>query len=455
MSPQRTLLSLLALILTILTLSLSAKDVELSVNAQQKEVPFRTAPGVDVNDPITSFESVESILEKYLPEKELAQFRRIFYGKGSLPLSVPNQKEIEQIADKENFEFRAESVVQNTHEESSRPRRVVRIGAIQNAVTTPTTEPIKVQKKALIDRLEVMIDAAGKAGVQVLSLQEAWTMPFAFATREKNPWMEFAEDAEHGESTQFIKRKARQWNMVIISPILERDSAHADTIWNTAVVIGNHGNYIGKHRKNHIPRVASFAEATYYLEGNTGHPVFETAYGRIAINICYGRHHPLNWQAFALNGAEIIFNPSATVAGLSEGFWAVEARNAAIANNVITVAINRVGTEWFPREFTNGTGGKARRDFGHFYGSTYLASSDGSRTNGLSRVRDGLLVVDADLNQNQHVRDSWMFQNTARFGLYAKFLTNFVRHDFKPQIIRDPAMERRSASTLEHHIRDD
>ena len=88
---------------------------------------------------------------------------------------------------------------------------------------------------------------------------------------------------------------AKKYNMVIISPILERDEEHGETIWNTAVVIGNNGNYIGKHRKNHIPRVGDFNESTYYMEGDDGHPVFNTQFGKIAVNICYGRHHPLNW----------------------------------------------------------------------------------------------------------------------------------------------------------------
>lgn len=114
-------------------------------------------------------------------------------------------------------------------------------------------------------------------------------MPFAFCTREKQPWLEFAEDAVTGVSTKFLQRYAKRYNMVIVSPILERDEAHADTIWNTAVVIGNNGNVIGKSRKNHIPRVGDFNESTYYMESQLGHPVFETAFGRIAINICYGR----------------------------------------------------------------------------------------------------------------------------------------------------------------------
>ena len=113
--------------------------------------------------------------------------------------------------------------------------------------------------------------------------------------------------------------------------------------------------------QNHIPRVGDFNESTYYLEGNTGHPVFDTVYGKIAVNICYGRHHPMNWQAFGMNGAEIVFNPSATVGSLSEPLWGIEARNAAIANSYFTAAINRVGTEVFPNDFTSGDGQAAHK----------------------------------------------------------------------------------------------
>ena len=127
--------------------------------------------------------------------------------------------------------------------------------------------------------------------------------------------------------------------MVIISPILERDEDHGDTLWNTAVIIDHTGRYLGKTRKNHIPRVGDFNESTYYMEGNTGHRVFATIYGRIAVNICYGRHHPQNWMMYGVNGAEIVFNPSATVGALSEPMWPIEARNAAIANRSVLVLL--------------------------------------------------------------------------------------------------------------------
>ncbi|XP_029082629.1 beta-ureidopropionase isoform X6 [Monodon monoceros] len=239
-------------------------------------------------------------------------------------------------------------------------------------------------------------------------------MPFAFCTREKLPWTEFAESAEDGPTTKFCQELARKHDMVVVSPILERDTEHGDILWNTAVVISNSGAVLGKTRKNHIPRVGDFNESTYYMEGNLGHPVFQTQFGRIAVNICYGRHHPLNWLMYSINGAEVIFNPSATIGVLSESLWPIEARNAAIANHCFTCAINRVGEEFFPNEFTSGDGKKAHRDFGYFYGSSYVAAPDGSRTPGLSRNRDGLLVTELDLNLCRQVNDIWGFKDRSQ-----------------------------------------
>jgi len=228
---------------------------------------------------------------------------------------------------------------------------------------------------------------------------------------------------------------AKKYGMVIISPILERDEN--EVIWNTAVVISHTGEVIGKTRKNHIPRVGDFNESTYYMESTLGHRVFETAFGRIGVNICYGRHHPQNWMMYALNGAEIIFNPSATVGTLSEPIWPIEARNAAVANHVYTVAINRVGTESFPYEFTSGDGKPAHKEFGHFYGSSYVAAPDGSRSPGLSRIRDGLLVTELDLNACRQVKDSWGFRMTQRLDLYAKELQEVIKPDYKQNILKE------------------
>ncbi|CAB4054783.1 UPB1 [Lepeophtheirus salmonis] len=129
---------------------------------------------------------------------------------------------------------------------------------------------------------------------------------------------------------------------------------------------------------------------------------------KIAVNICYGRHHPQKRMMYGINGAEIVFNPSATLGDLSEPFWPIEARNAALANSYYACAINRVGTEIYPNKFTSGDGKEAHNDMGHFYGSSYIAGPDGTRT-----------------------------PMTQRLDLYAKSLSEASLHDFTPQVIKD------------------
>ncbi|XP_047448445.1 beta-ureidopropionase [Mugil cephalus] len=378
------------------------------------------------------FESLEKSLESHLPEAELAEVKRILFGKETKKLDLPDCAV--EAACERDFELKGYKF--DALQEQIRPPRRIRVGLIQNRIVLPTDAPILDQISAIHSRIGEMVEVAAMCGVNIICFQETWTMPFAFCTREKEPWTEFAESAEEGITTRFCQELARKYNMVVVSPILEREELH-NTLWNTAVVISNSGNVLGKSRKNHIPRVGDFNESTYYMEGDCGHTVFQTQFGKIAVNICYGRHHPLNWFMYSMNGAEIIFNPSATVGALSEPMWPIEARNAAIANHCFTCAINRVGTEHFKSEFTSGDGKKAHHDFGHFYGSSYVAAPDGSRTPGLSRTRDGLLVVELDLNLNRQISDKWSFKMTGRYAEYAQELTQAVRHDFKPKIVKE------------------
>ncbi|KAG5526101.1 hypothetical protein RHGRI_032409 [Rhododendron griersonianum] len=389
---------------------------------------------------IAGFESLHRLLCASLSPQVFQEVKRLLLGlncgRAVEPINLPDPAKA--LSAKHDFDLQAFCF--HADKEVLRGPQTVRVGLIQNSIALPTTAPFLDQKRAIFEKLRPIIDAAGAAGVNILCLQEAWTMPFAFCTREKR-WCEFAEPVD-GESTQFIQDLARKYNMVIISSILERDVKHGETLWNTAVIIGNRGNIIGKHRKNHIPRVGDFNESTYYMEGNTGHPVFETAYGKIAVNICYGRHHPLNWLAFGLNGAEIVFNPSATVGELSEPMWPIEARNAAIANSYFVASINRVGTEIFPNPFTSGDGKPQHADFGHFYGSSHFSAPDSSCTPSLSRYRDGLIISDMDLNLCRQLKDKWGFRMTARYELYADMLSRYVQPDFEPQVIADPLLHK-------------
>jgi dihydropyrimidinase len=374
--------------------------------------------------------SLENALEEISDVKVLNEIKRILYGIKTHELKINDQSL--KISSLNNFEIKLYKI--NAAQEQTRQARIVRIGAIQNKIILPTTEPVNQQMESIRNKIATIIKAAYHSDVNIICMQECWTTPFFMCTREKDPWLSFAESAINGESTKLLRALAKEYKMVIVSPILEREDVRG-VIWNTAVVIDSNGDILGKAHKNHIPRVGDFNESTYYMEGQTGNPVFETEYGKIGVNICYGRHHPLHWQALALNGAEIIFNPSATVSGLSEHLWPIEARNAAIANNVFTVAINRVGTETFPNDFTSGDGQPAHKKFGHFYGSSYITAPEGTRTPGLSRVEDGLLIAEVDLNMIRQVRDKWGFQMTSRTDLYADLLTKYSRLDFEPQVI--------------------
>lgn len=106
--------------------------------------------------------------------------------------------------------------------------QVVRFGVTQNCIIEPTDAPIEQQYKALEAKHEKFVEGAAAAGCNVICFQEAWTMPFAFCTREKLPWSEFAECAQTGPSVKACQRWALKHNMVIVSPILERDIAHGE-----------------------------------------------------------------------------------------------------------------------------------------------------------------------------------------------------------------------------------
>uniref|UniRef100_A0A8B9R9M0 Ureidopropionase, beta n=1 Tax=Astyanax mexicanus TaxID=7994 RepID=A0A8B9R9M0_ASTMX len=206
----------------------------------------------------STFDSVEMSLEANIPATELKEVKRILYGKELRKLVLPQSAlvaALERDFDLHGYVFEAEP-------EQIRAARTVRVGLIQNKIVLPTDAPVLEQITALHKRVGEMVDVAAACGVNIVCFQEAWTMPFAFCTRERAPWTEFAESAEDGFTTRFCKELAKKYNMVVVSPILERDELHGGTLWNTAVVVSNTGNVLGKSRKNHIPRVGDFNEVS-------------------------------------------------------------------------------------------------------------------------------------------------------------------------------------------------
>jgi N-carbamoylputrescine amidase len=274
---------------------------------------------------------------------------------------------------------------------------------IQTSNACSIDEPIEKIKQANIEKNVGFIDQAAKLGVQALCMQEVFTTPY-FCAEQEPRWYEAVEKIPDGPTVKLMQEVARKHGMVLIVPIYEEEIT--GVYYNTAAVIDADGKYLGKYRKNHIPHTKpGFWEKYYFKPGNLGYPTFETAVGRIGVYICYDRHFPEGARALGLNGAEIVFNPSATVAGLSEYLWELEQPAHAVANGYFVGAINRVGHEqpW---------------DIGEFYGKSYFCNPRGKIIAQASRDSDELVVADLDLDQIREVRNVWQFYRDRRPETY-------------------------------------
>jgi beta-ureidopropionase len=281
--------------------------------------------------------------------------------------------------------------------------RIVRCGLIQASNACPIDQPIEKIKQANIDKNLAFIDQAAGQGVQIICMQEVFTTPY-FCAEQEPRWYEAVEKIPDGPTVRLMQEVAKKHGMVVIVPIYEEEIT--GVYYNTAAVIDADGSYLGKYRKNHIPHTKpGFWEKYYFKPGNLGYPTFETAFARIGVYICYDRHFPEGARALGLNGAEIVFNPSATVAGLSEYLWELEQPAHAVANGYFIGAINRVGHEqpW---------------DIGEFYGKSYFCNPRGKIIAQASRDSDELVIADLDLDQIREVRNVWQFFRDRRPETY-------------------------------------
>jgi beta-ureidopropionase len=285
--------------------------------------------------------------------------------------------------------------------------RIVRGGLIQCTLSESADKPIDIIKKSMIDKHVGFIEEAAKKGVQVLCLQEIFYGPY-FCAEQKIRWYQSVERIPDGPTVKLMQELARRHQMVIVVPIYEEEMT--GVYYNTAAVIDADGSYLGKYRKHHIPHVdPGFWEKFYFKPGNLGYPVFNTRYGKIGVYICYDRHFPEGARILGLNGAEIVFNPSATVAGLSEYLWELEQPAHAVANGYFVGAINRVGTE-------------APWNIGEFYGKSYFCTPRGKIIAQGSRDKSELVVADLDLDMIREVRAVWQFFRDRRPESYQQIV---------------------------------
>ncbi len=275
-------------------------------------------------------------------------------------------------------------------------------GLIQMALKAGTEEPPERIRDIMNEAHLPLIAEAAARGVQVLCLQEVFNQPY-FCPSQDTRWYGAAEPVPDGPTVRLMQEQARAHGMVIVVPIYEEETT--GVYYNTAAVIDADGRYLGKYRKHHIPQVAGFYEKFFFKPGNAGYPVFETAFCRLAVYICYDRHFPEGWRALGLAGAEYVVNPSATVAGLSRHLWELEQPAAAVANGYFVGAVNRIGTEtpW---------------EIGRFYGASYFADPRGRILAQASEDRDEVLTCEMDLEVVREVRNLWQFYRDRRPETY-------------------------------------
>jgi N-carbamoylputrescine amidase len=263
------------------------------------------------------------------------------------------------------------------------------------------SQPVDKIKKAMFDKHVPMIEDAGRKGVQILCLQEIFNGPY-FCPGQDKRWYDAAEPVP-GPTTEAVAKLAAKHHMAVIVPVYEREMA--GVLYNTAAIYDADGTFLGKYRKNHIPHTSGFWEKYFFKPGNLGYPVFQTRYAKVGIYICYDRHFPEGARALGLNGAEIVFNPSATVAGLSQYLWKLEQPAHAVANGYFMGCINRVGTE-------------APWNIGKFYGSSYFVDPRGNFLAQAGENEDALVVAEMDLDMIDEVRKTWQFFRDRRPETY-------------------------------------
>ncbi|MFD8478469.1 nitrilase-related carbon-nitrogen hydrolase [Kitasatospora sp. NPDC059673] len=272
--------------------------------------------------------------------------------------------------------------------------RVVRAALFQTAWTG--------DKESMIAAHETAAREAAAQGAEIIGFQEVFNAPYFCQVQEPEHYG-WAEPVPDGPTVQRMCALAGELGMVMVVPVFEIEQA--GFYYNTAAVIDADGRFLGKYRKHHIPQVHGFWEKYYFKPGNLGWPVFDTAAGKVGVNICYDRHFPEGWRALGLAGAEIVYNPSATSRGLSAYLWQLEQPAAAVANEYFVAAINRVGVEEYGDN--------------DFYGSSYFVDPRGQFVGEVaSDKREELLVRDLDLGLIDQVRQQWAFYRDRRPDAY-------------------------------------
>lgn len=267
--------------------------------------------------------------------------------------------------------------------------------------------------EATLKKAEDMVRDAKKQGANIVLLQELFETPY-FCQTESYEYLNIATSVEDNRAVNHFKEIAKELEIVIPISFFERAG---NTTFNSLVVIDADGSVMDTYRKTHIPDGHCYEEKFYFTPGDTGFKVWDTAYGRIGVGICWDQWFPESARIMALMGAEILFYPTAIG---SEPILPIDSQphlqrcmqGHAAANIIPLVASNRVGTE--VQDESSMT----------FYGSSFIAGPTGEIVKQMDRDKEGVIVVEFDLDEIREKRQSWGIYRDRRPEMYKSILSH-------------------------------
>lgn len=263
-------------------------------------------------------------------------------------------------------------------------------------------------RAANVARGEKLVREAAGRGAQVVLLQELFETPY-FCQEHDTRHFELAQELDGHPAVEHFRALARELRVVLPVSVFERSG---NSYFNTVVVLDADGRTLGHYRKSHIPEGPGYHEKFYFSPGDTGFRVFETAYARIGVGICWDQWFPECARAMALMGAEVLLYPTAIGSEPqddsidSSGHWQRTMQGHAAANIMPLVASNRIGVE------------PGKRWSMTFYGSSFIAGPTGEKVAEADRSSETVLTARFDLDQVRRYRHAWGVFRDRRPDLY-------------------------------------
>jgi N-carbamoylputrescine amidase len=264
------------------------------------------------------------------------------------------------------------------------------------------------------DKAESLVRAAAAAGAEVILLQELFDADY-FCIEQHVKFLASAQELEKHRTVLRFEALAKELGVVLPISVFERAGmAH----YNTTVIVDADGSRLGFYRKSHIPDGRGYQEKFYFSPGDTGFKVWDTAFGRMGLGICWDQWFSECARVMALMGAEYLLYPTAIGSEPGEpdydssSHWQNVMRGHAAANIMPVIASNRVGREMAP---------DGRSDT--FYGRSFIADQQGERIHEMSRTEEGFRIQKFDLTAIEELRRSWGVFRDRRPALYGAIMT--------------------------------